>query len=60
MRLHYVLQTMLGAFIYYMASGFANNYNEYYCKRYEKRNFWTGYLAILMLVFIFILLVIFL
>lgn len=56
MKHHYLFQTMIGAFVYYLASGFAENYNYFYSEKFEKRNFWTGYIATIVLFIFFIVL----
>ena len=58
MRHHYLFQSMIGAFVYYLASGFAENYSYFYSEKYEKRNFWTGYILTIVLFLTFVSLLI--
>lgn len=55
----YYVQIDIGAFIHYLISGFAENYWYHRNKKYDKRNFWTGYVASILL-FIFSIFIIYL
>lgn len=60
MKGSYIVQVAIGAFIYYLASGFGNNYSYFHSKEFERKNFWTGYFASILafVLFIFILYII--
>lgn len=58
MKRNYFIQIAIGAFIYYLASGFSNNYDYFHSEENETKNFWTGYtITIALLIFIVLLII---
>lgn len=54
----HLIQIAIGAFIFYLASGFSNNFGYYNSKEFETKNFWTGYVASIIAFLVFIILII--